>query len=176
MFKWKPLLILGVLFFMLVGCQNGEENAELDHSENYNENETQPVRFDSRHEGMQRNTGPYSQYMRQEQFPRTKKTEYDTGDRVTDPYMNEEAVYIRNQLIKRNEIVNAHVSSTEDRIVVVVMLEPHFNHESKPTEKDIEEFVNDLVPTIEKDIVVYTDNTEWDKRKNDNARMNNRPR
>lgn len=169
MLNWKASIMIGVISLILFGCNNMENDTP---NQSEDSTGTQPVRYESRQERTAERMGQ----SRQIEYPQSEQTKFQTGDSFKGPYSNEESVYIYHQLIKRKEILNAQVSSTNDRIIVSVMLEPHFNHESKPSKDDIEAYVREIVPTTDKDIIVYTDNPEWDKRKNDNARMNNRVR
>ncbi|WP_068674469.1 hypothetical protein [Oceanobacillus sp. Castelsardo] len=171
MYKRKNFIVFGVLTLMLFGCS---DNNALDNSNNDDTNTgTTPVRYESKQEQNDRQGITNESPRVQNTSPLSEKP--DTGDSFTDPYTNEEAVYIYNELIKREEIMQAQVASTKDRIVVAVMFKKqHFNHDSKPNGNDIENMVREIVPNTRKDIVVYTDNIEWDKRKNDNARLKDR--
>lgn len=169
MFKRKVFIVFGATL-MLLGCS---DNNALDNSNNDTNIDTAPVRYESRQEQNERRGLTNQLSPEQDGSPLNEQT--DMEDNFTDPYTNEEAVHIYNELMKREEIMQAQVASTEDRIIVSVMFKKqHFNHESKPNGMDVENAVREIVPNTKKDIVVYTDNIEWDKRKNDNARLKDR--
>lgn len=166
MFKRKKFIVFGVLTLTLFGCSDSNV---LDNANEGTNTDATPVRYESKQEQNERRDIQHESPQVQNISPLSEQT--DEGDNFTDPYTNDEAVYIYNELMKREEIMQAQVASTEDRITVAVMFKKqHYNHESKPNGNDIENIVRDIVPNTNKDIVVYTDNIEWDKRKNDNAR------
>jgi hypothetical protein len=170
MFKRKKIIVFGVLTLTLFGCN---DNNVLDNPNRGTDTDTTPVRYESTQEQNARRDIQHQSPQEQNTSPLNEQR--DKGDNFTDPYTNEEAVSIYNKLMKREEIMQAQVASTDDRITVAVMFKKqHFNHDSKPNGKDIENIVRDIVPDTNKDIVVYTDNIEWDKRKNDNARLKDR--
>lgn len=92
----------------------------------------------------------------------------DSDNKITDQYTTEETQMISEHLMNLQEIQAAQVASTDDRVVVGVILNRNADrHIGNMIEEEVRKFVND-----DKDIVVYTDDTYWYQRRNLDAKAN----
>ncbi|MBY7143269.1 YhcN/YlaJ family sporulation lipoprotein [Virgibacillus sp. NKC19-3] len=158
-----PLLVITMLF---VACAN----TDTDHTQTTNENSTtQPIHYETEEEQNNRlNTrdqtiGDRGGYPQSDQNG-VNASDYSNG--YTDEFTDEESEELSKQLKDRKDIVQAQVASTDDRVIVAVILkEKYIDHDIKDS---IESEVSEAIP--DKEIVVYTDDAYWDQAKNLDAR------
>src|SRR5690625_6338136 len=75
-----------------------------------------------------------------------------------DIFTTKESAEIADHLTKRNDVIQAQVATTEDRVIVGVMLNKHDKQQTDKDQKkiaEIEKTVQKLEP--DKEIIVYTD-------------------
>lgn len=146
-------MVLLLLIIVLTACTNTKEEAQDNHDNN--NTGIQPMHFETDKKAENRNNGEDNQ--RQQ---RQNKTRY------SDVFTNEESIMLSEKLEKRKGINRAQVASTDERIIVAVMLSDHSDHNiTKKIEADIKEIIPD------KQIVIYTDDTHWERMKNLDARL-----
>ncbi|WP_156291184.1 YhcN/YlaJ family sporulation lipoprotein [Oceanobacillus salinisoli] len=169
MYNVKSTFIFAVLSIVMIGCTNADNHTQ----NNSTNNQTQPIHYDTRQEHNQRIGIENQSIGEQGGYPQTQQPGVNAGDNengYTDPFTNEETEMISSELKKERDIVQAQVASTDDRIIVAVMLREHFNQDVAPVVRDIEGRVRQIVPNTDKEIVVYTDDIQWDRLKNLHAR------
>ncbi|WP_085991795.1 YhcN/YlaJ family sporulation lipoprotein [Oceanobacillus senegalensis] len=167
MLKKKTIFIIGFVLTVAVGCTNQDENAQT----NTDTLDTQPIHYDSKKEHESRNVSPNNPTAEQGRYPKGKQDMMDIGNvDYQDPFVNEETQRITKELTKNRDIIQAQVASIDDRIIVAVMLRKHFNHDASNDSEAIKKEVEKMVP--DKQIIVYTDDIQWDRMKNFNARYN----
>ncbi|RLL47975.1 hypothetical protein D8M04_01470 [Oceanobacillus piezotolerans] len=88
-------------------------------------------------------------------------------DKYSDPHTTDESLLLTEELRKHKDIIQVQVASTQERIIVGVIL-----REAKHTisKEDIEKEIKQILPNINKEIIVYTDDVSWDYYKDQNAR------
>lgn len=94
-----------------------------------------------------------------------KFNEVNDREMETDIYYNEETQKVSALLTELDEIKKVQVVAIDDRIVVAATLSDH-------AEQDIGNFIEEKVRTVvqDKDIVVYTDYTEWHQENDERAK------
>ncbi|MFD1850161.1 YhcN/YlaJ family sporulation lipoprotein [Oceanobacillus bengalensis] len=159
----RKLLLVG-LIFILTAC--GNDNAESE-TKQYN---TQPINYDTPLEQdgsldrQEESIGEKGGYPQSEQRG-VNASDYE-GD-YTDPFTNDETIFITEELRKDKDIIQAQVASTDDRIIVAVMLREYYNEADT---EEIKEKIRRIVPDIDKEIIVYTDDIHWNRMKDYDAR------
>lgn len=143
-------MVLLLLIIVLTACTNTKEEEQDNHDNN--NTGIQPMHFETDKKAENRNNGEDNQ--------RQNKTRY------SDVFTNEESIMLSEKLEKRKGINRAQVASTDERVIVAVMLSDHSDHNiTKKIEADIKEIIPD------KQIVIYTDDTHWERMKNLDARL-----
>jgi len=153
-----------ILITMMIACsptEQGESNQTKDSS-------VQPMHFDKKqadiYDNQEPSIGEQGGYIQSEQ----RGVNQADFSNYSDAFTNEESVHITRALEKQKDIIQAQVASLEDRIVVAVMLREHLDHDvSQRIEKDVKE----IVPDTNKQIIVYTDDIQWDRMKNLDTRL-----
>ncbi|WP_067727292.1 YhcN/YlaJ family sporulation lipoprotein [Oceanobacillus damuensis] len=154
-----------ILMVSIVGaCNGGAQNT----SEQSYDDSVQPMHFDEKTEDIydeqEPSIGDMGGYHQSEQR-NVNKSDFSE---YSDVFTNEESIRISEELANQKDIIQAQVASTDDRIIVAVMLREHFDHHASV---DIESEVRKIVPETEKQITVYTDDIQWDRMKNLDARL-----
>lgn len=157
-----PLLLFTIF---TVACGNTNENTQ-DTEDNLN---TQPMHYET--EGEQANRlnkrgqtiGEQGGY-RQSNQEGVNASDYSGG--YSDPYTNEETERLATELKNRNDIVQAQVTTLDDRVVVAVKLKEKYVNPNITESLEID--ISEMMP--DKEIVLYTDQVYWEQRKNLNAR------
>lgn len=153
------------LFILIVtACSPNEQGA----SERTNNSSVQPIHFDKKQSDIYDNEEP--SIGEQGGYPQSEQNGVNQADfrNYSDAFTNEESLFITKELEKQKDIIQAQVASSEDRIVVAVMLREHVDHDMP---QKIEEDVKELVPGTNKQIIVYTDDVQWNQMKNLDTRL-----
>ncbi|WP_158591724.1 YhcN/YlaJ family sporulation lipoprotein [Oceanobacillus halophilus] len=163
------MLITVMISIVMVACTNEDESSQSGSDYLH----TQPIHYDTRQENNERMGTNEKSIGEQGGYPQSEQrgvnaADYEGG--YSDPFTNEETELISKKLKQQKDIIQAQVASTEDRIIVAVMLREHFDHNVTSDIDDIEKQVKKIVPNTEKQIIVYTDDVQWDRMKNLNAR------
>lgn len=150
---YKKTMALLLLIIVLAACTNTREGVRDD--DGNNNTDIQPMHFESEKKTQNTNNkeGNQSQQKNRE-------------SRYSDAFTNEESLMLTNTLEKRKDIMQAQVATTDDRVIVGVMLSEHTDHN---TTKKIESEIKEIIP--DKQIIIYTDDTRWERMKNLDAKL-----
>src|SRR5690625_1979386 len=148
---------------MAAYTNNGEEEANMD-----NDNVTQPIHYETEREQKDRLNVREQTIGERGGYPQSKQEnindqDYEGG--YSDIYTTDRTEEIAEYLQKKQEIVQAQVAETDDRIVIAVML-PERTRCDVDAGRLIEEEVRNILPGTNKQIIVYTDDVYWDRMKN----------
>ncbi|MEC5422057.1 YhcN/YlaJ family sporulation lipoprotein [Virgibacillus sp. C22-A2] len=161
----KASIILLILF--VVGCTNADDNTQT----NNEDIRTQPIHYETESEQKARKGLRDKTIGEQGGYPQSDQEGVNASDYsggYSDVFTNEESEFLANELQAHRDIIQAQVASTEDRIIVAVMLREHSNHDVAET---IETEVREVIPETDKQIIIYTDDIYWDRMKNLDARL-----
>src|SRR5699024_6517275 len=89
-----------------------------------------------------------------------------------DIFTTKESAEIADHLTKRNDVIQAQVATTEERVIVGVMLNKHDKQQTDKDQKkiaEIEKSVQKLEPY--KEIIVNTDDAHWNQLKDLNSSL-----
>ncbi|WP_373892921.1 YhcN/YlaJ family sporulation lipoprotein [Virgibacillus natechei] len=157
-----PLLVVAML---LVACTN----TGTDDTQDSNENSTQPIHYETEGEQKDRLNTRDQTIGEQGGYPQSDQDGANASDYrggYSDEFTNEESEKLSRQLKDRKDIVQAQVTSTDDRVIVAVILKEKFtDHDIKDS---IESEVRGAIP--DKEVVVYTDEAYWEQMKDMDAR------
>src|SRR5699024_10112302 len=95
-----------------------------------------------------------------------------SGNDNMDIFTTKESAEIADQLTQRNDVIQAQVATTEDRVIVGVMLNKHDKQQADKNQKkvaEIEKAVQKIEP--QKEIIVYTDDAHWNQLKDLNSSL-----
>ena len=159
----KNVILLILVMFVMAACNHGE----LETSEKRNDS-VQPMHFDEKtrdiYDKQEPSIGEQGGYIQSEQ----KGANSSDFSKYNDPFTNEETIRITEELVKQKDIVQAQVASTDERLIVAVMLRENLDRDIAD---DIEADVRKIVPESDKEIIVYTDDVQWDRMKDFDARF-----
>lgn len=148
---FKNIIIMSFIFVFLTACTNARDNTESN-KENTN---TEPINYEM--EGEREERLNIQGNDKQKTYPE---------QRYSDAFTNEESIMLSKELERRRDVTKAQVASTDDRVIVAVMLQDHADHNiTKKLRKEIEKMIPD------KQVIIYTDDTHWDRMKNIDAKM-----
>ncbi|WP_188453524.1 YhcN/YlaJ family sporulation lipoprotein [Virgibacillus oceani] len=160
----KIVLTSGFILVFLFGCSNTNQ----DDNAQGNDAETQPMHYET--DKGQKDLGIYDNYVgekggyKQSDQKGTNASEGNSGN-YTDIFTNEESNEIYRHVTGLKDVKNAQIASTEDKIIVAVMLNEHPNPDIRDViAQEVQKFVPD------KTVVVYTDEIYWDRMSNLKAR------
>ncbi|MFC2948470.1 YhcN/YlaJ family sporulation lipoprotein [Virgibacillus sediminis] len=167
----KKIILYTIVSYMgfLAGCTGGDDVNENQNAEGLN---NQPIHYDT--QGEDRQASEEEQESIGEEGPkgypqkyqdRANSSEYEHG--YSDPYTNEDTEEIAENLEELDDVVQAQVEETNDRLIIGLQLKEHTDPD-RPD--DIEEQVKALVPPTDKEIFVFTDKIYWDRMKNLDSR------
>jgi len=168
----KNMVLFALLLTMLMACSQPENTLQPNE-----ERETQPIHYETEEEQKERKgvrdqtIGEQGGYIQSEQ-PHLKYVDRDQD--YTDPYKNEEALLLTEELNKLDYLATVEVSSAEDRIVIGVMLQANDSHKPISDEafaEQIEAEVKKILPDTDKDIIVFSQESEWGELKNLDGRI-----
>ncbi|WP_087971793.1 YhcN/YlaJ family sporulation lipoprotein [Oceanobacillus rekensis] len=160
----KNLMLFIFMIFVMAACNGGEQET----SEQPNGGAVQPMHFDEKTRDIYDRQGP--SIGEQGGYPQSKQRGVNSSDfsEYSDAFTNEESIRIMEELVKQKDIIQAQVASTDDRIIVAVMLRENLDREIAD---DIEAEVKEIVPASDKEVIVYTDDVQWDRMKNFDSRI-----
>lgn len=166
--SYKVLFPLLALTMLLVACTNTDTGKDTQDS---NENSTtQPIHYETEEEQKDRLNTRDQTIGEQGGYPQSDQEGVNSSDysgRYSDAFTNEKSEKLSKKIKDRKDIVQAQVASTDDRVIVAVILkEKYTNHNIKDS---IESEVREAMPN--KEIVVYTDEVYWDQRRNMDSRL-----
>ncbi|PAV28927.1 hypothetical protein CIL05_13160 [Virgibacillus profundi] len=167
MFK---IISFTLLIIFTVGCANTDEDTQTT-QEKIN---TSPINYETEQERKERLNIRDQTIGEKGGYPQSDQDGVNAGDNSgenSDAFTNEESMKISKQLKEKKEIVQAQVASTDDRIIVAVIL-------SEQTDPDIKQMIeSEVSKTVsDKQIIVYTDEVHWDHMKNLDARLGSEKR
>jgi hypothetical protein len=149
---YKKVFVVLFIFVTLAACSNTKEG--MPDGSQQPENNTQPIHYQP---GEHRQVRP---------TPRNHSMDNDPG-RFSDAFTNEESIRISKALEQRRDIVQAQVASTENRVIVSVMLNKQADNHNVP--EKIREEIQTIIP--DKQIVIYTDDTHWERMKDIDTKL-----
>ncbi|GAB3050321.1 YhcN/YlaJ family sporulation lipoprotein [Virgibacillus ainsalahensis] len=150
------------LFSLLVitGCANTDE------TQNNNEDvDTQPMHYETEDEKKERMGTRDRTTGEQEGNPNDidKANSADFEGGYSDPYTTEETEAISRKLKEHEDIIQAQVASTDERIMIGLRLKEHTDPNIP---NNIQEEVKEIIPNTDKQIIVFSDEIYWDRMKN----------
>ncbi|WP_424474857.1 YhcN/YlaJ family sporulation lipoprotein [Oceanobacillus kimchii] len=160
-------LFFSSIFFgtILMGCT--DDNTTNDQQNNNRTESVQPIHFEDQemeNSNQPESIGDQGGYIQSRQYGvnETRANHY------TDAFTNEESIRLTESLRNRVDVVQAQVASTEECIVVGVILKEHADPDTgDKLVKHIERQLEDN----NKEIIVYTDDIQWDRMKNLDSRL-----
>lgn len=162
------LLAIGLFISLLFGCTNTDNNTENDNGDA----NTQPINYETNEERSERlgnrdlTIGQKGGYPQSDQSDLNGPGQNDTDS--SDIFTNDESKKIMDHLQQRKDVKLAQVASTDDKIMIGIMVQDYAN-------PDINDEIADEVQRMApgKKIVVYTDDVYWEKMKNLKSRWSN---
>lgn len=162
---FKRILIFSLLF-ILVGCGNG---ITLKNSKDeLKQTHPQQVRNQST---LQEELDYYEDYVDVRQLQKKKLADNDM-ENYSDPYVTEESQEIAKKLMENKDIIMTEVKIIDEQVFVAVRLRENIygrNHETDIV-TTIEKQVAETLKDEHKEIIVYTDHSQWQKLKNQHAK------
>ncbi|SFJ17010.1 Sporulation lipoprotein YhcN/YlaJ (Spore_YhcN_YlaJ) [Halobacillus dabanensis] len=162
---WRILSVAFLVSLTLLGCQ-AEDSKELQEEKSSYE----PLGYEE-DGGIDRRgkipTGKDSYFKRtaEEEF---RKSQYNQTNRSHDnDFNNEDAMAVVEKVHELDEVTMAQAFSTDDHMYVAIMVNPYDRRDQSITEK-VEGKVREMT---DKKITIYTNNNDWDHRKNLNSRL-----
>lgn len=158
--KYFFIVSLSITLLFATGCDQFISNESM---ENNNDVNTELITYENE-EGKNKGPTNFDGYEKSKQ--RRERLQDDSNQPITDQYTNAETNRIAEHLMTLDEINRAQVVSTDDRIVVGVILNLHDDqHIGNMIEEEVRELITD-----DRDIVVYTDEKYWYQRRNLDAK------
>ncbi|SFA69089.1 Sporulation lipoprotein YhcN/YlaJ (Spore_YhcN_YlaJ) [Lentibacillus halodurans] len=159
--KW---MIIPIFLFALVGCaeyKTGEQNTE----DNMN---SQPINYETEEEENERHGAENNNTNGQEGYRGNAQEKLNEGDEnaQNDLFTNEMSQSISSHLKQHNDVRQAQVAVSEERVVVGVMLSDNAPPDMREL---VEQEVQEMVTS--KEVYVYTDDIYWDRMRNKDARL-----
>ncbi|WP_170875264.1 YhcN/YlaJ family sporulation lipoprotein [Virgibacillus pantothenticus] len=164
---WLGMMLMALI--SLIGCADGQQGEN--HANPNTDNQTQPIHYETEKERNERLNIREQSIGEKGGYPQSKQeniNESNFNSGYSDPFTNEEAIMITEALQKKRQIVQAQVASTNDRILIGVILSTHV---SGDIGNEIKKEVKKLLPDSNKEIIIYTDDTHWEKMRNLDARL-----
>ncbi|GAB3802061.1 YhcN/YlaJ family sporulation lipoprotein [Virgibacillus kimchii] len=172
----RLILPCSLLLFFIAACTNaGEEETSMYADDN---DVTEPIHYETEQERKDRLNVREPSIGERGGYPQSKQENVSDADfesEYTDLYTTDRTEEIADYLKRKQEIVQAQVAETDDRIVIGVLLPEHTNRDVEVS-GSIEEEVRDILPGTNKQIIVITDDVYWDRMKNIDARWKARER
>ncbi|ALX48193.1 YhcN/YlaJ family sporulation lipoprotein [Lentibacillus amyloliquefaciens] len=159
--KWMMPLIL----FVFIGCAQYETGEEGSSREDSN---SQLINYETEQEQNERLGKNTDNPGMNNDYPENNQGEINKGDEnaQSDLFTNEMSQSISTQLKQRNDIRQAQVAVTDERVVVGVML----TDQAPPDMREVvEQEVKEMVPN--KEVHVYTDDIYWDRMRNKDSQL-----
>lgn len=156
-FYMRQIMIL-LLVISCVACSPQNSNQK----ENVVKNNTQSIHFETKEQQKERLGAREKSIGEQGGYPQSHRN-YNKGPDTglyTDIFTNDESARLEEHLRTFKEVKQAQVASTEERIVIGILLSNRFQ-EDPNIATDIKRSVEEIVPN--KTIIVYTDHIHWDR-------------
>lgn len=162
------------LFIILFFTACSAPNNALDRGEQPN---TQPIHYETEAERKERESvrdqtiGEQGGYTQSKQ-PHLKQIDEDKD--YTNPYTDEDSLLLTEELNKLDYLAAVEVASSEDTIIIGVMLKDVDSHKQISDEKFSERIKNEVrkvLPETDKEIIVFTQEAEWGEWKNLDSRI-----
>lgn len=161
---WIPCSVL----LILGACTNtNEEETGMDQ-----DNITQPIHYETEREQKERLNVRDQTIGERGGYPQSRQEnvhDANFDDGFTDEYTTERTKEIANYLQNKQQIIQAQVAETDDRIVVAVLMQERTNRDVDVS-ASIEEEVRNILPGTNKEIVVLTNDKYLDRMRNLDAR------
>ncbi|WP_405100916.1 YhcN/YlaJ family sporulation lipoprotein [Oceanobacillus sp. FSL H7-0719] len=151
-----------ILLIVIAGCSNTANQSENQ------ENMPHPQKV--RYEGPAKEADHltyYKDYVDARELQKDNLTDNDF-ERYTDPYTTEESQEIAEKLMENRDIIVAEVRIVDKQVFVAVKLRENNydrNHDMS-TVTAIEDQVKEILDDEEKNVVIWTDHTQWNRMKN----------
>lgn len=159
----KSLLCIPLLF--IAGCGNATKQS----IEEENRPHPQQVRYETPAKEADHLTY-YKDYVDARKLQKENLADNDFNE-YTDPYTTEESQEIAAKLMENRDIIVAEVRILENRVFVAVKLRENNydrNH-NMDIVTTIEDQVKEVIADDEKQVIVWTDHTQWNRMKNYHA-------
>lgn len=169
----KLVTILSMTLFLLAGCSDPDNALE----DAQNTPDTQPIHYETEAERKERQgvrdktIGEQGGYI---QSKRPDLKQIDRSKEYTDSYTNDEALLLMQELNKLDYLAAVEVASSDDKIMIGVMLNENDNHKQISDEQfadRIKHEVKKIIPDTKKEIIVFTEESEWGEWKNLDSRF-----
>lgn len=166
--RMKIIVALFILTVFVTGCtnMNSDEKQETT-QENPN---THPINDEPKKEQKDRLEDRVNPPSKQKHQQNQERYADQMGNDDMDIFTTKESAEIADMLTKRNDVIQAQVATTKDRVIVGVMLNKYNKQQADGDQKkiaEIEKAVQKVEP--EKEIVVYTDDAHWNQLKDLNS-------
>ncbi|MFA1822557.1 YhcN/YlaJ family sporulation lipoprotein [Virgibacillus oceani] len=162
------IIPFSLLLIFIAGCADtAEEETRMNR-----ESPTQPIHYESEREQKDRLNVRDQSIGERGGYPQSKLDNINDADfegGYSDEYTTERTEEITDYLKRKQEIIQAQVAETDERIVIAVMTPERPNHDTDISGA-IKEEVENILPGTDKEIVVYTDDAYWERMKNIDAR------
>jgi len=169
--RMKIIVTLVILAVFAVGCTN--ENSDGKRETTQENSNTHPINYEPKKEQQDRLEDRVNPPSKQKHQQNQKRYHADqSGNDNMDIFTTKESAEIADHLTKRNDVIQAQVATTEDRVIVGVMLNKHDKQQTDKDQKkiaEIEKSVQKLEP--HKEIIVYTDDAHWNQLKDLNSSL-----
>ena len=157
--------IISLMCLLLLTAACSDVNREANNDDSI---KTQPINYETDQEQKDRLNIRDETIGEKGGYPQSDQDGVNASDfkkGYSDAFTNEESELISKQLKEKKEIVQAQVASTDERIIVAVIL-------SEKTDPGIKQIIQEEVEKIapEKQVMIYTDEVHWDHMKDLGAR------
>ncbi|MCF3941876.1 YhcN/YlaJ family sporulation lipoprotein [Oceanobacillus alkalisoli] len=159
----KSIFFLSLLFLFITGCvMSPENNSEQDEIGRTISPRTTSYKHSGHDEG---NVNDYGRKLQKEQL---STNEFDS---YTDPTTTDKSEQISQKLMENRDIIMAEVHELDDQIYVAVRLRENVSGRSHKENviPEIEKQVREVIGADEKQLIIWTDHTEWNEYKNEEA-------
>lgn len=161
----KVITAMCILVFIIGGCTN--TNSDGQKETNKESPNSDPISFETQ-QGKKNQGKGIREHSLEEQpgYPQHDQDNVNHGEanrNNADIFTTQEAEEISRHLTKRRDITQAQVATTEDRVIIGLILKKQQTGNQQlidNIEKEVQQFAPD------KEIIVYTDDTHWNKMKN----------
>ncbi|MBS3679463.1 YhcN/YlaJ family sporulation lipoprotein [Ornithinibacillus massiliensis] len=164
----RKLLLAFVGLILMAACGNETEEGMNDTTNN----SIQPINYETPQEQKERINNQEKTIGELGGYPQSEQEYVNEGDKNLaaeneDRFTSERTLQISEYLSERKEIVQAQVAETDDRIIVAIMTgNKYYPNLADNIEEEVKQIVSD------KEIVVYSESTWWDRRRNLNSNPN----
>ena len=159
----KSIFFLSLLFLFTTGCvMSPANNSEQDERGRTINPRTTSYKHSGHDEG---NVNDYGRMLQKEQLSTNEFESY------TDPTTTDRSEQISQKLLENRDITMAEVHELNDMIYVAVRLRENVAGRSHKENviPDIEKRVREVIGDEEKQLIIWTDHTEWNEFKNEEA-------